>query len=437
MLLQAQALPVSQITILVIIILVLLTLTGIIAGAETAFFSLKPKDMVLLKTKEGTAPRRALALVEQPKILLATVLVSTTLLNIALIISTSMLVKLITPDGMSSRAIFIAQVLVVTFVLVLFGAVLPKVYAVQHTIRTVLFSTPVLQVATELLRPLSRTLVSSTAYIEEKLSTRPADELSTEEFERSIELSVGHTATREQVAIFRGILKFGTITARQIMRTRLDVVGIPETATFAQVQKLVVDAGFSRMPVYRGTLDTVVGTLHTKDLLPHLDAGADFDWHTLLRPALFVHQSKPIEDLRREFAERRLHMAIVVDEYGGTSGVVTLEDIMEEIIGEIRDEFDEEDLSYRKIDDANFLFDGKTLINDACRAMGLQPDAFEAVRGESDSVGGLVLEIAGRFPALNESVSWEGYDFTVLELDRMRIRMVKITLPARGEGEEG
>jgi gliding motility-associated protein GldE len=291
----------------------------------------------------------------------------------------------------------------------------------------VLFSAPVLRVLTNIFRPISRTLVSSTAYFEERLASKSSNPISTEDFEQAIEQTVGHTATREEVNIFKGILKFSAITARQIMRTRLDVTAVPDNMSFTDLQQVAIKVRYSRLPVYRGNLDTVVGVIHTKDLLPHAEK-TDFDWHTLIRPAYIVHERKLIADLRYEFQEKRVHLAIVVDEFGGTSGIVTLEDIMEEIIGDIRDEFDEDTLNFKKIDDHNYIFEGKTLINDACRAMGLPSDVFDMVRGESDSVAGLILELLGKFPSVNETVEYGGYDLTVLEIDRMRIKKVKLTI---------
>ncbi len=431
------SLPASGITILIIVVLVLLLITAVTAGAETAYFSLKAKDINYLKTKETPAARQAISLLDQPKLLLATILVANSFINIAIVITTNMLVtQVLRSNGLPADGLtaFLINVLAVTFLLVLFGEVLPKVYATQHNMRMALFAAPILRFMGAVFRPVARTLVSSTAYIEERLTSKAAPAISTEDFEHAIEVTVGHTATREEVNIFKGILKFGAITARQIMRTRLDVSAIPYGATFREVQDRCIEAGYSRLPIYEGSLDTVKGLIYTKDFLPYLDA-PDFNWHTLIRPGTFVHEGKLIEDLLHEFQRRGQHFAIVVDEFGGTSGIVTLEDIMEEIIGDIKDEFDEDDLLHRKLDDRNYIFEGKMLINDVCRIMGLPPDAFDAVRGESDSLGGLILEISGRFPAVNETVSYDPYDFTVLELDKMRIRRVKLTI-AEGAVEE-
>lgn len=426
-LLQAStgAFSVSNTTVLIIIILILLLLTAITAGAETAYFSLNAKDINYLKTREQPSARQAIQLLDQPKMLLATILVANNFINIAIVITTNLLVGEFISSA-SPIISFLVQVIFVTFLLVLFGEVLPKVYATQNNMRMALFAAPILKGMTGIFRPVSKMLVSSTTFIEEKIGSRGAG-LTNEDFEQAIELTVGHTATREEVNIFKGILKFGNITVRQVMRTRLDVSGVPYELNFPQVQKLAIDVGYSRMPVFEGNLDNIKGMIHSKDFLPHTEDD-NLDWHTLMRPAYFVPEGKFIEDLLKEFQQKRIHFAIVVDEFGGTSGIITLEDIMEEIIGDIKDEFDEEDVQYKKIDDSNYIFDGKTLINDVCRIIGELPETFENVRGESDSIAGLVLEISGKFPAVNETITFENYDFTVLELDKMRIKRVKLTI---------
>lgn len=435
-LLQAstEAFSATNLTVLIIIILVLLLLTAITAGAETAYFSLTAKDINYLKLKEEGSARQILNLLEQPKRLLATILVANNFINIAIVIATNLLVNQLLPDSISPVMLFLVQVVAVTFLLVLFGEVLPKVYATQNNLKMALFSAPVLSAMSKLFKPVSNILVSSTNYIETKLGNKTANNISNEDFEHAIELTVGHTATREEVNIFKGILKFGNITARQIMRTRMDVSGVPHELSFPEVQKLAIEVGYSRMPVYKESLDKVVGIIYTKDFLPHTE-DTNFDWHTLIRPAYFVHEGKFIEDLLKEFQQKRIHFAVVVDEFGGTSGIVTLEDIMEEIIGDIKDEFDEDDLHFKKIDDHNFIFEGKTLINDVARMIGLPSDEFEDVRGESDSLAGLILEISGKFPAVNETVSYKHYDFTVLNIDKMRIQRVKLTINEEGEEE--
>lgn len=418
---------ISNVTVLIIIILVLLLLTGITAGSETAYFTLSAKDVNYLKTKDRPSARQAMRLLDQPKMLLATILVANNFINLAIVITTSVLISQFLSPELPRAVALLIQVVSITFLLVLFGEVLPKVYATQNNMRMALFSAPVLNLLTSIFSPISRMMVSSTEFLEEKIGTRTGANISNEEVEQAIELSVGHTATREEINIFKGIMKFGSITVRQVMRTRLDVSGIPFEMRFPEVRQLALEVGYSRMPVYKENLDKVAGIIHTKDFLPYSDL-EDFDWHILIRPAFFVHEGKLIEDLLKEMQQKRVHFAIVVDEFGGSSGIVTLEDIMEEIIGDIRDEFDEDDLQFKKLDDSNYIFEGKTLINDFCRVISEPPETFAKVRGESDSLAGLILEVSGKFPAVNETVSFKNFDFTVLELDRMRIQKVKLTI---------
>lgn len=419
------AISASGATILFILIFAMLLMTALISGAETAFFSLTAKDVNFLKSKDRNNARQAVLLLEQPKRLLATILIANNFINIAIVISTNMLLHSILPATINPALSFFIQIICVTFLLVLFGEVLPKVYATQNNLRMALFSSQFIKLLFELFKPISEMLVNSTRFLESKMSSRQQNKVSNRDFEHAIELTVGHTASKEEVNIFKGILKFGNITARQIMRTRLDVSGIDDEMSFAEVRKYCTEAGYSRLPVYKDTMDKVVGMIYTKDFLPYLEED-NMNWHKLIKPAYFVHEGKMIEDLLKEFQQKRIHFAIVVDEFGGTSGIVTLEDIMEEIIGDIRDEFDDDDLNYKKLDEQTYVFEGKTLINDVCRILGEPSDTFEHVRGESDSIGGLILEISGRFPAINETIRYDRFEFTVLAIEKMRISRVKL-----------
>ncbi|MBL7765921.1 MAG: gliding motility-associated protein GldE [Chitinophagaceae bacterium] len=430
--------------ILGLLIILLLIVTALIAGSEVAFFSLSAKDINYIKQQDDNSYKNVLRLIENPKRLLATLLIANNFLSIGVIIATNMLFTSLLQiqiwfPGLDPQVVSIVnillQVVLVTFFLVLFGEVLPKVYATQNNMRLCLFTAPFIRVIDKVFSPFSNFLVHSTNFIEGRFVKRTKHDISNEDVEHAIELTVGHTATREEVNIFKGILKFSDIVVKQIMRTRLDVSGLDHAWTFEQVKHQVIETGFSRLPVYHESLDEVKGILYTKDLLAHIGDAA-FDWHTLIRPAYFVHENKPIEDLLKEFQHKHNHMAIVVDEFGGTSGVVTLEDIMEEIIGEIKDEFDEDELMSKRIDEHNFIFEGKTLINDVCRIIGAPVEVFETVRGESDSLAGLVLEIAGKFPALNDVVSFEHFDFTVIQLDKMRLQKIKLTMNPVKENEE-
>jgi gliding motility-associated protein GldE len=430
--------------VLALLIIVLLVFTALIAGSEVAFFSLSARDINYIKQKEDSSYNSVLKLLENPKRLLATLLIGNNLLSIGVIISTNMLFKSLfdiqsiapsIPPGLITFINIFLQVVLVTFFLVLFGEVLPKVYATQNNLKLSVFTAPFILLLDKLFSPLSNFLVNSTSFIEGRFSSKAKKDISNEDMENAIELTVGHSASKQEVNIFKGILKFGEITVKQIMRTRMDVFGLEQSWTYEQMKKQVMDTGFSRLPVYEESLDQVKGVLYTKDLLSHID-NDNFDWHTLIRPSYFVHESKLIEDLLKEFQHKRIHMAIVVDEFGGTSGIVTLEDIMEEIIGEIKDEFDDDELLAKKIDENNYIFEGKTLINDVCRIVAIPVERFENVRGESDSLAGMVLEIAGKFPKENEVISFENYDFTVIQLNNRRLLKIKMTINPAEENIE-
>lgn len=438
-LLSTENLGISTEVILGIIIFILLFFTALISGSEVALFSLSSKDINYMKQKEDNSYNTVLELIEHPKRLLATILIANNFLSIAVIISTNLLFNsLINMEALYPNhepqfytlLNIIIQVVLVTFFLVLFGEVLPKVYASQNNMRLSVFTAPAIKFLDNLLSPLSNFLVTSTSFIERKLVNSKKNEISNEDFENAIELTVGHSATKEEKNIYKGIVKFGEIYVKQIMRARMDVSALNYNWNFSQVKSYIIETGFSRLPVYQDNLDEIKGILYTKDILAHIDEDAA-DWHKLIRAPHFIHETKLIKPLLKEFQQKRNHMAIVVDEFGGTSGIVTLEDIVEEIIGEIKDEFDEEDLLAKKIDDNNYLFEGKTLINDVCRILAVPVEIFEKIRGESDSLAGLVLEIAGKFPAQNETVYFENFGFTVLQLDKRRIQKIKLTINSK------
>jgi putative hemolysin len=418
--------------VLIIIIGVLLIFTAIVAGSEVAFFSLNAKDINYLKSKNDGANRTIIQLLEKPKKLLATLLIANSFLSIGIIITTGLVLSplldvLITAIPAYGGLVFnIIQIVIVTFLLVLFGEVLPKVYATQNNLRMSLFCAPIINILNKFFTPFSNFLVRSSALIEKNISTKPSD-ISDKDMENAIQLTVGHSATEDELNLIKGTLNFRDIAVKQIMKPRMDVSGIDFNCSFLEMQKAVLDCGYSRIPVYEGTLDTIKGVIHTKDLLPYISQPMA-DWHSLIRLAYFVHESKLIEDLLFEFKKRRIHLAVVVDEFGGTSGIATLEDIMEEIIGEIRDEFDEEETDIKKINEYTYSCDGKTLINDMCRVMDEQVEIFDEARGESDTLGGLWMELSGKFPIIGETVSFQKYSFMVQELEKNRIKKIKIMI---------
>lgn len=415
----------TTITTLVILILAILFLASIAAGAEIGFFSLKVKDINYLKTKEDTNSRMIISILEEPELLLSSLRVSKYSLSILVILLVAYLAKLLSPPGTQMLLVYILITVLCIGILLLFVEILPKVYSKHNNIRMTAFTVPVVNLLFLTFKGFGQMLVDSEEYKETKRSKKTFEVDNLKELESVLEASLGHTASKEEVDIFKGVLKFGSVSVKQIMQPRLDVVAIRENWNSSKVKERVLDGGYSRLPVYRNNIDEIVGMIHAKDLLPFLDVES-FDWHNLIRPAYYVHQHKLIDDLLNDFRDNRVHFAVVVDEFGGTSGIITLEDVMEEIVGDIKDEFDEDEHNFRKINDNAYIFEGRMLINDMCRIMGIPLVTFSEVRGESDSIAGLVLEIAGKFPTVNEQLSFDLYDFTVLSVDKLRIEKVKV-----------
>lgn len=407
----------------------LLAFTFIVSGAEVAFFSLTYKDINVLKTKQQAIYKRIVSLLDEPKTLLGSLLIASTFANIAIIIISNVLLdKLIVFNDTFEWVEFLIKVAIVTFMLVLFGEVMPKVMAAQNNIRFAKDVGWMVEIIAYLFKGLSNWLVKYSDIVEKKLAQKNTGLNTNEELYHAIDLT--HTETNEsEKNILKGVLKFANTSVKQIMKTRLDVHGIDYESSFKEVLKHVTELHYSRLPVFKESLDEIVGIIHTKDLIQYINEVDDYDWHKLLRQPYFVHEQKMIEDLLTEFQNKRIHFAVVVDEFGGTSGIVTMEDIMEEIIGEISDEFDEEDnIGVKKIDDSNYIFEGKTMIKDVCKYMQLPLDTFDTVKGESDSLAGLVLELAGQIPYVTQVIVCGDFEFTVLELERNRINKIKVSI---------
>jgi putative hemolysin len=425
------SIQIADSAILIFLALFLFVLSFLIAGSEVAFFSLTYKDINLLKTKQLPAYKRIITLLEQPKTLLASIMIANNLVNIAIILILNILLNgWMEAYVLSFWISFLIKIFIVTIILVLFGEVLPRVWATNHKIWFAAASSLVIEIFNGIFIRLSKRFVNFSDRVERNFSTNNSTAMDNSQLDYAIDLLPENEATVEEKQILKGIRKFGDTTVKQIMRTRLDVSGIEHTISFEDVIKKIEELHYSRLPVYKNNLDEVAGMLHTKDLLPYVNASKveNYDWHSLIRPAFFVHEQKLIEDLLQEFRNRRIHFAIVVDEFGGTSGIVTLEDIMEEIIGDIKDEFDDEESSNKKIDDFTYIFEGKTMINDVCQAIGLPPNTFEEIRGDSDSLAGLILEIAGEFPQVNEEIVSGDYIFIPLEINKNRIDKVKVII---------
>jgi gliding motility-associated protein GldE len=415
-------------TILIFLLVVLLLISFFVAGAEVAYFSLSYKDINMLKTKHQSGYKRIVDLLEEPKTLLASLLIANSFVNIAIIIISNFVIDSLMASNGLWWVEFLIKVLAVTFLLVLFGEVMPKVMATQNNIRFAKDAGPLVETISYLFKNISTRLVRSSDYIERKLTKKTNSSYSLEELDHAIDITTDTEASQKEKNILKGIVKFSNITAKQVMKARLDVSGIEYDTSFGDVVKKVEELHYSRLPVYKEELDDVVGMLHTKDLLPHLGKPDNFDWRPLMRQPYFIHEQKMIEDLLQEFQVKRIHFAVVVDEFGGTSGIVTLEDIMEEIIGDIKDEFDEEDIPYTKLDSFNYIFDGKIMINDVCKVMELPMEIFDDIRGDSESLAGLVLELAGEIPGVNSVITSGDFEFTVLEVGKNRLQKIKVTI---------
>jgi putative hemolysin len=418
-------------TVLIFLLVILLLISFFVAGAEVAYFSLSYKDMNMLKTKQQSGYKRIVDLLEEPKTLLASLLIANSFVNIAIIIISNFVIDSIMASYNYEGlwwVDFLIKVIAVTFLLVLFGEVMPKVMATQNNIRFAKDSGPLVETISYLFKNISKELVRTSDFIERKLSRKQNSSYSLEELDHAIDITTDTEASQKEKNILKGIVKFSNITAKQVMKARLDVSGIEYETTFGDLVKKVEELHYSRLPVFKEELDDVVGIIHTKDLLPHLGEPENFDWHSLMRQPYFIHEQKMIEDLLHEFQLKRIHFAVVVDEFGGTSGIVTLEDIMEEIIGDIKDEFDEEDIPYQKLDDYNYVFDGKIMINDVCKVMELPLETFDEIRGESETLAGLVLELAGEIPAVNNVISNGDFEFTVLAIEKNRLQKIKVTI---------
>lgn len=418
-------------TVLIILLLALMLFSFITSGGQVSYFSLTNKDINWLKTKQHTSYKRVIDLLEEPKTLLASLLIANSLFNIAIIIVSNILLDgLLAQFQLNVWTAFIIKVIVVALILVLFCEVMPRILAKHNSIRFSKEVGPFTEGVFYLFSRPARWMVRYFDIFERKLSVNTAAAYRREEIYDAIDITApgDDENSAKEKDILKGIVKFSNIPVKQIMKTRLDVSGVDYSTSFKDLVRRIEELHYSRLPVYKDDLDEVVGMIHTKDVLHYLDKPDDFNWHDIMRQPYFVHENKHIDSLLEEFQTKRIHFAVVVDEFGGTSGIVTLEDILEEVIGDIRDEFDEEESGFRKIDDHNYIFDGSTSIPDVCKWMELPIDTFDSVKGESESLAGLVLEIAGEIPEANEVITSGDFDFTVIEAQRNRLKKIKITI---------
>ncbi|MFL1894658.1 gliding motility-associated protein GldE [Aquimarina sp. 2-A2] len=419
-------------TINILILLILLVFSALISGSEVALFSLTPSDL----REEEKVPEKdlkiLLRLLSKPKKLLATILVANNFINIAIVLLFDSLgevylkdIDYLLFDYVNLR--FLIEVVVVTFMILLFGEILPKIYASRNKIKFSRVMARPLRVLDWLLSPLSSPMRQITIGIHERLGKQKSN-LSVDQLSQALELTSDTDTTSEEKKILEGIVNFGNTDTKQVMRPRMDVFALNQAAEFEEIIPEIIKNGYSRIPIYNESIDQVTGILYVKDLLPYINE-KKFDWNTLLREPYFVPENKKLDDLLNDFKNKKNHLAIVVDEYGGTSGLISLEDIIEEIVGDISDEFDDEDLVFSKLDDKNYVFEGRTALKDFYKVLKLDDSSvFESRKGDAETIAGFLLEISGNFPEKNEILTVENYDFIIESLDNKRIKQVKLTI---------
>lgn len=399
-----------------------------ISGAEVALFSLSKSDLEDEAIQSKKQIKIITKLLARPKKLLATILVANNFINIGIVILFAFLGNYLFSSISSAIIKFVVEVVVITFLILLFGEILPKIYASRNNLKFATFMAYPLRILDILFSPLSLPMRSITLGIHNKLGKQKSN-ISVDQLSQALELTSEHDTTIEEQKILQGIVSFGNTDTKQVMQPRIDVFALNVVQPYSEIIPEIIDNGYSRIPVYKDNMDTIVGVLYVKDLLPYIDKKT-FNWTTLLRDPFFVPENKKLDDLMAEFQEKKVHLAVVVDEYGGTSGLVSLEDIIEEIVGDISDEFDDEDLIYSKLDDKNYVFEGKTALKDFYKIIKLEDDiVFEDHKGEAETLAGFILENSGGFPKRNSKINFENYVFTIEALDKKRIKRVKITLP--------
>lgn len=420
--------PTSGVMVAIIIMVILIVFSALISGSEVAFFSLNAGDRELLAKEKSARGDRVIKLLDEPKKLLATILIANNFVNVAIVmVSTFVLDGIVAADSIDGTTLFLIQVVAVTFIILLLGEVIPKVYATRNKFGFAKFMSLSLYMISVVFKPFSNLLVSSTSVIDRRFKKR-SDNISVDDLEHALDLTKESVKTDEEKKILEGIVKFGQTDVKQIMTPRLDVIALEFSMTFTELIEAILAAKYSRIPVYSETIDEIKGVLYIKDLLPHLEEGNGYTWQGLVREPKFVPENKKLDDLLKEFQEEKKHISIVVDEYGGTSGIVSLEDVLEEVIGDITDEFDDDDLVYSKLDNRNFVFEGKTSLMDMYRVLDIDGERFEEEKGESDSIAGFCIEQAGKILLKNEKVVFDDYTFTIEAADKRRIKQVKVTM---------
>jgi gliding motility-associated protein GldE len=393
--------------------------SALASGSEVAYFALTPGDIDSLKER---GYRKAVGLLKKPDLLLSTILITNNFVNVGIVIISSYLVSVVFNFSAYPLLGFIVQVILVTFIILLVGEIMPKLYANRSRLKVAIFMAGPLTLLTYVFRPLSTLLITSTSVISKRIAKK--ESISIDQLSKALELTEDAEINSEK-EILEGIVRFSNISAIDIIQPRINITAIDIEDHFRQVKEIVIQSGYSRLPVFRENLDNIEGILYVKDLLAHLHEPEDFRWQALLRPAYFVPGTKKISDLLEEFQIKKVHMAIVVDEYGGTSGIVTMEDVLEEIVGDINDEYDEKEECFIRLKNNAYIFEASTLLNDFLKIIDADSDAFKDIEGEADTLAGLILEIKGEMPHRSETITYREHKFTVLEVDNRRIKKIK------------
>ena len=409
-------------------IIFLLLVSAMVSASEVAFFSLKPDDLTKCKESDDPSHGKILQLLKEPRLLLATILVIHDFVNVGIVTIATFVMWRMT--GTNKPAEFIVGLVTfgATFAITFFAEIIPKVYATQNNLAIARVVSGGWVALAKICRPVTWPLMNLTSLVERRVKRKGYDS-TVEELNQALELTTDNDGTTEEEKdILKGIVNFGLLTVKQVMKSRMDISSVDIELNFHELMEKVKTSGFSRIPVYSESLDSIEGILYIKDLLPYLEENSKFEWQKLLRASYFVPETKKLDSLLKDFQSKRVHMALVVDEYGGTAGLITLEDLIEEIIGEINDEFDEVSLGYQKIDDRTYLFEGKTSIHDLCKVLEVDPTVFDDVRGESESLGGLILELHGAMPIVDERIAYDRFVFTIVSVDQKRIKKVRVSL---------
>lgn len=421
-----------------LIMLILLLSSALCSGSEIALFSLSATDISKLEHSKARNDKLIIQLLEKPNKLLATILIGNNFLNIGIIILSTYIINLMIDFGQHTTIKFITQAIIVTFMILLIGEVIPKIYANYNSKKMARFMAYPLHFLRKILNPLSFIMLSTTKVVDKRIKRRSHD-ISVNELSEALELTSrgrDEEGDKKEKKMLKGIIKFGEIAVRQAMKSRLDVLAINVNTSFNEVIKIIKSSGFSRIPVYKDNIDNIKGVLYIKDVLPSLNKEKDFNWQHIIRKAFFVPENKRIDDLLADFQSKKIHLAIVVDEYGGTMGIITMEDILEEITGEISDEFDEDDLIYSKLDEYNYIFEGKTPLTDIYKILNIEGSAFEEEKGDAETLAGYIIEVVGRIPKKNERIELDEYTLMVESADKRRVKRVKLTLKRKNKNNK-